>query len=138
MINPLKRASSLCFVLLAMLPASQSLAAEGATLIGYGARQKALAGADIVDSRDAMSMSVNPAGIVGLDAEYQFGLAGIFPDRGYEATGPLVVLAAGYVQSGQPAFPVPNGGSIHPIDAEIGLGLGRLFQRRRQHHLRLQ
>ena len=39
MINPLKRASSLCFVLLAMLPASQSLAAEGATLIGYGARQ---------------------------------------------------------------------------------------------------
>ena len=92
--NPLKRSSSFAsIVMMALLPASQSLAAEGIELVGYGARQKALAGADVADSRDAMSMSINPAGIVGLDSQFQAGLTLLFPDRGYEATGPLVILS---------------------------------------------
>jgi long-chain fatty acid transport protein len=120
--NPLKRASFVYLAAMALLASSQSFAAEGVELVGYGARQKALSGADIADSRDAMAMSVNPAGIVGLDSQFQFDLAGIFADRGYEATGPLVLVAPGWVQSGQPAFPVPNGGAIHPIDAESAWG----------------
>ena len=137
--NPLKRSSSFAsIVMMALLPASQSFAAEGIELIAYGARQKALAGADVADSRDAMAMSINPAGIVGLDSEFQAGLTLLFPDRGYEATGPLVIVAPGYVQSGEPVFPVPNGGFIRRIDAEFGLGHGRLRQWRGQHVLRLQ
>ena len=121
--KPTLRASVAYFALAALLPASPGLAAEGIELIGYGARQKALAGADVADSRDPMSMSVNPAGIVGLDTELQVGMTALLPDRGYEATGPLVVLAPGYVDSGQPIFPVPNGGFVKRIDAESAWGV---------------
>jgi len=121
--NPLKCPSFLYFVLMALLAPSKSFAAEGIELVGYGARQKALSGADIADSRDALAMSINPAGIVGLDPQFQFDFAGIFADRGYEATGPLVLVAPGWVQSGEPAFPVPNGGFIKRIDAESAWGV---------------
>jgi long-chain fatty acid transport protein len=118
----LKRALLASFSVAAAIAATPGLAAEGIELIGYGARQKALAGADVADSKDAMSMAVNPAGIVGLDHQYQFGMTLLLPYRGYEASGPLAVLAPGYVQSGRAVFPVPNGGSIHPIDAESAWG----------------
>ena len=120
--TPPRRPSLVYFVLMALSAPAQSFAAEGIQLIGYGARQTALSAADIADSRDAMSLSLNPAGIVGLDTQFQFDFAGIFADRGYEATGPLVVVAPGRVQSGQPAFPVPNGGALYRIDAESAWG----------------
>ena len=37
--------------------------------------------------------------------------------------GPLVIVAPGYVQSGEPVFPVPNGGFIHRIDDESAWGV---------------
>ncbi|HEY8070795.1 MAG TPA: hydrocarbon degradation protein, partial [Methylocystis sp.] len=60
--------------LAAILAPSLGLAADGIELIGFGARQKAVAGADVADSVDAMSMSINPAGIVGMERQYQFGI----------------------------------------------------------------
>src|SRR5208282_5840681 len=108
--------------LAAILHATPGLAADGIELIGFGARQKAVAGADVADSVDAMSMSINPAGIVGMERQYQFGITALLPDRGYEASGPLVVLAPGDVQSGRPIFPVPNGANVSPIDAESAWG----------------
>ena len=127
--NPLKRSFFVYIAMMALLPASQGLAAEGIELIGYGARQKALAGADIADSRDPMSMAVNPAGILGLGSELQVGVTLLLPDRGYDAFSydpinhPLVVVAPGHVASGQPGFPVPNGGFSRQIDAESAWGL---------------
>ena len=97
-----------------LISASPLLAADGIELIGYGARQKAVAGADVADSVDAMSMSINPAGIVGMDRQYQFGITALLPDRGYSASGPLEVLAPGNVQSGRPIFPVPNSANVSP------------------------
>jgi len=111
-----------CLALMALSAPSQSFAADGIELVGYGARQKALSAADIADSRDALAQSLNPAGIVGIDPEFQFDFAGSFADRGYEATGPLVVVAPGWAQSGQPAFPVANGGALYRIDAESAWG----------------
>ena len=108
--------------LAAILAPTLGLAADGIELIGFGARQKAVAGADVADSVDAMSMSINPAGIVGMDRQYQFGITALLPDRGYEASGPLVVLAPGDVQSGRPIFPVPNSANVSPIDAESAWG----------------
>jgi long-chain fatty acid transport protein len=109
--------------LAAILSATPGRAADGIELIGFGARQKAVAGADVADSVDAMSMSINPAGIVGMDRQYQFGISALLPDRGYEASGPLVVLAPGDVQSGRPIFPVPNSANVSPIDAESAWGM---------------
>jgi len=117
------RRALLASLSLAVLAASdRASAADGIELIGYGARQKALAGADLADSRDAMSLAVNPAGMVGLDRQYQFGISALLPDRGYEASGPLSVLAPGDVRSGRPIFPVPNSASVTPIDAESAWG----------------
>lgn len=96
---------------------SISEAADGYFLIGYGPRQKALGGAGAADQRDAMTLSVNPAGIVGLERQFQLGMTAINADRGYTATGAPRVLAPGAVRSGRPWFPVPNSGYIQPIDA---------------------
>jgi long-chain fatty acid transport protein len=99
-----------------------ALAADGYVLIGYGARQKALAGADVADSKDAMALAVNPAGIVGLERQWQFGMTALLPERGYSAYGQPVVLAPGDVRSGRPIFPVPNDAYVEPIDADSAWG----------------
>jgi long-chain fatty acid transport protein len=99
-----------------------ALAADGYFLIGYGARQKALAGADVADSKDAMALAVNPAGIVGLERQWQFGMTALLPERGYSTYGQPVVLAPGDVRSGRPIFPVPNDAYVEPIDADSAWG----------------
>lgn len=100
--------------LIAGVPAAQ--AADGYFLIGYGPRQKALAGAGAADQRDAMALSVNPAGIVGLERQFGLGMTVINAGRGYDTQGPVRVIAPGPVESGRAWFPVPNGGYVEPID----------------------
>ncbi|MEF3366122.1 outer membrane protein transport protein [Methylocystis sp. 9N] len=102
---------------LGLLAPGSSFGADGYFLIGYGPRQKALAGAGAADQRDAMALSVNPAGIVGLERQFQLGLTAINGDRGYRTTGFPRVLAPGEVRSGRPWFAVPNSGYVQPIDA---------------------
>ncbi|WP_292528042.1 OmpP1/FadL family transporter [Methylocystis sp.] len=102
---------------------SLSFGADGYFLTGYGPRQRALGGAGVADSRDPMAMSINPAGIVGLDRTFQVGLAASLPERGYSTTGLPAVLAPGDVRSGRPIFPVPNGAYVQPIDAESAWGV---------------
>ncbi|MBI5311908.1 MAG: outer membrane protein transport protein [Methylocystis sp.] len=108
---------------IAALAPSLSFGADGYFLTGYGPRQRALGGAGVADSRDAMAMSINPAGIVGLERMFQVGLGVSLPERGYSTVGQPVVLAPGDVRSGRPIFPVPNGAYVHPIDAESAWGL---------------
>lgn len=96
--------------------ASAASAADGYFMIGYGPRQKALAGAGTADQRDAMALSTNPAGIVGLERQFQLGMTVINGNRGYYTKGFPVIVAPGYIQSGRPWFPLPNGGYIEPID----------------------
>ncbi|MGD9543170.1 MAG: OmpP1/FadL family transporter [Methylocystis sp.] len=100
----------------AALTPSLSFGADGFFLIGYGPRQKALAGAGAADQRDAMALSVNPASFIGLERQFQIGLTAINADRGYSTSGTPRLLTPGYVRSGRPWFPVPNSGYIQPID----------------------
>ncbi|MGJ0397119.1 MAG: OmpP1/FadL family transporter [Methylocystis sp.] len=108
---------------IASLAPSLSYGADGYFLTGYGPRQRALGGAGVADSRDPMAMSINPAGIVGLDREFQIGLAASLPERGYSTLGQPAVLAPGDVRSGRPIFPVPNAAYVKPIDAESAWGI---------------
>ena len=105
------------------LSAGTAHAADGYFLIGYGARQKALAGAGVADSRDAMALSVNPAGIAGLERQFQTAMTAIIAERGYVTTGRPRVVAAGDVRSGRPLFPVPNSGYAQHIDETSSWGL---------------
>ena len=58
-------------------------ATEGYFLGGYGVIQSGLSGAGVANSEDAMSISLNPAGIAGLDRQVNLGAALFLPDRGY-------------------------------------------------------
>jgi len=116
--NFVSRTFLFTFSAIAALAPSFSLAADGFFATGYGPRQRALAGASVADGRDGMAASVNPATIVGLDRQFAFGLAGNLAYRGYWTEGLPRLIAAGDVHSGRPWTPIPNSGSIRPIDAD--------------------
>jgi long-chain fatty acid transport protein len=99
-----------------------ALAADGYFLNGYGPRQKALGGAGVADSRDAMSLSINPAGLVDVPRELQLGATALIVDRGYSTSGQPLVVAPGDVRSGRPVFPIPYNAYSSPIDANSAWG----------------
>ncbi|WP_457796756.1 OmpP1/FadL family transporter [Methylocystis sp. S23] len=112
----LTRRFALAVSALLLADAAPAIAADGYFMIGYGPRQKALAGAGVADQRDSMAISMNPAGIVGLERQFQQGITIINGERGYYTGGAPAVVAPGYVESGRPWFPVPNAGYVQPID----------------------
>jgi long-chain fatty acid transport protein len=120
--NSIRRALTLTLAASVLAAATPALSADGVFLIGYGARQKALGGAGAADTRDAMGMSINPAGIVGLERQFQAGMTAIVAERGYRTDGTPLVVAPGDIRSERPLFPVPNSGYVHPIDAESAFG----------------
>jgi long-chain fatty acid transport protein len=97
-------------------------ATEGYFQYGYGARQGGLAGAGVADSRDAMALSLNPAGLVDVGRQWQFGASLFMPYRDYTATGTLNI-APGKFDSKQNDFVVPNIAYSSPIDADSAWGL---------------
>lgn len=115
--KPFTRLSALAATALLAASPSSVFAADGYFMNGFGPRQKALAGAGVADQRDAMSLSANPAGIVGLERQLQLGMTVINGERGYYTKGLPQVVAPGHVESGRPWFPVPNAGYVQPIDA---------------------
>jgi long-chain fatty acid transport protein len=97
-------------------------ATEGYFQYGYGARQGALAGAGVADSRDAMSLSLNPAGLVDVGRQFQAGAALFAPFRSYDATGTAFV-APGSHDSDSNYFVVPNLAYSSPIDMNSAWGI---------------
>lgn len=96
-------------------------ATEGYFQLGFGPRQNALGGAGAADSRDAMAMALNPAGIAGMHDQFQLGAAAFMPYRGYDATGTGFV-APGSVDSESSFFLVPNIAYTYQLDSDSTLG----------------
>ena len=84
---------------IALSPAS---ATEGYFQNGYGARQKALAGAGAADSRDVTAAALNPAGLVHVGTEASIAASLFSPRREIESP------AFGTVESSSNYFIVPN------------------------------
>lgn len=103
------------------LAGSGAQATEGYFQYGYGARQAALGGAGVADSRDAMSLSLNPAGLVDAGRQLQIGGALFAPFRSYGATGTALV-APGSFDSKSNYFVVPNIAYSSPIDLDSAWG----------------
>ncbi len=97
-------------------------ATEGYFLGGYGATQASLSGAGVANPTDAMSMTLNPAGLVDIDQQFQFGLSLFAPWRGYDASGTAFV-APGDHGSNIPLFVIPNIAYSQPIDATSAWGV---------------
>lgn len=110
-------------LVLGQITAGAAVAADGYFMIGYGPRSKALGGAGTADQRDAMAIAANPAGIVGLERQFQLGMTVVNGERGYYTSGVPLVVTPGYVESGRPWFPIPNGGYVQPIDADSAWSL---------------
>jgi len=85
-------------------------ATEGYFQYGYGARQKALAGAGVADSRDATAAALNPAGLVHAPAELAISGTLFSPLRGYTGSGAqgFSPTPNGVHDSDSNYFPVPN------------------------------
>jgi long-chain fatty acid transport protein len=114
-------AAGIGFLALASFTAGEAQATEGYFQYGYGARQGALAGAGVADSRDAMSLSLNPAGLVDVGRQFQIGASLFMPYRDYTATG-TALIAPGSFDSKTNYFVVPNIAYSSPIDADSAWG----------------
>lgn len=98
---------------------SAAYATEGMFGNGNGARQKALAGAGVADSRDATAQSLNPAGLVHVNNQLTISASLFSPHRKYSAGGGSTLNAAlgninsaftptGSFDSDQNMFIIPN------------------------------
>lgn len=99
--------------MMACLAGSSAYATEGYFQLGYGARQKALAGAGAADSRDATAASQNPAGLVHVPDQVDMSVTLFSPHRevtgGSEpGAGPVSMLPQETVESDRNLFLVPN------------------------------
>lgn len=101
---------------------SAAFATEGYFSAGFGAVQQGLAGTGVANTSDAMSLSLNPAGLVNAGHQIQGGLSFFMPYRGYNATGTAFV-APGDIKSGENFFVVPNIAYARPIDANSSWGI---------------
>ena len=115
-------AAGIGFLALASFAAGEAQATEGYFQYGWGARQGALGGAGVADSRDAMSLALNPAGLVDVGRQFQIGASLFMPYRSYTATGTLLI-APGSSDSGSNIFAVPNIAYSSPIDADSAWGI---------------
>lgn len=106
-----------------MTTASPVLATEGYMPLGYGTVQRGQGGAGVaVAGQDAMTLSMNPAGIAGMGRSLSFGTELFAPQRGYDASG-TAFIAPGSFDSGRPVFPVPNFGWTKPLANGATLGI---------------
>jgi long-chain fatty acid transport protein len=117
----LKFAGAAAFLALASFAVGQAQATEGYFQYGYGARQGGLAGAGVADSRDAMALSLNPAGLVDVGRQWQFGASIFMPYRSYTASGTTFVLPGNF-DSHDNIFAIPNIAYNNPIDMNSSWG----------------
>ncbi len=102
--------------------AGPAQATEGYLSHGFGARNSALAGAGVADSRDAMAIAVNPAGLVDVDHQFTSATTLFSPNREYTATGTGFV-APGTVDSANTLFAIPNMGYNRPLDENSSIAI---------------
>jgi long-chain fatty acid transport protein len=109
-------------LLFAASTAQRASATEGYFVQGVGARESALGGTGVADSKDALTIANNPAGLVDVGRQLNIDLSIFNPDRQYSASG-TVLVAPGTVDSGRPAFVIPSIGYSQPLSADQSFGV---------------
>ncbi len=101
-------------------------ATEGYFQHGFGAVSKALAGAGVAYSQDAMGQALNPAGLVDVEDQLNIGVSAFSPMRnitgsGTQATNSAVPL--GNFDSDNELFPIPNFGVSYRLNDASSIGI---------------
>lgn len=100
-------------------------ATEGYFQHGYGVVSKALAGAGVAYSQDAMAQALNPAGLVDVDNQLNLGVSSFSPMRNFTASGSQAgafPIPNGNFDSDNEFFPIPNFGVSYRLDADSAVG----------------
>jgi long-chain fatty acid transport protein len=98
-----------------LLSSEVSMATEGYFSVGSGARQKALAGAGVADSKDATAISLNPAGLVDAGNQFSASVSVFSPNRKAERFQE--------VKSDRDIFFIPNMAYSRQLNADTAFGL---------------
>jgi len=97
-------------------------ATEGYFQTGYGTIQKAQAGAGIANPEDAMTLSVNPAGLTSVGNQFNMAFTLFSPRRDVTVTGPGF-LPGGKTTSDSNYFLMPNMAYARQIDSQSAWGV---------------
>ncbi len=103
------------FVVSAGLAGHGAHATEGYFALGHSPVQRSLSGAGVARGSEAMSATVNPAGVADVGREFQLGMELFMPDRGYEGTATGFV-PSGTIESGSSLFFVPSFAYNRPLE----------------------
>lgn len=113
-----------------LLSAEPVVATNGYFAHGYGARNKALAGAGTALVEDAIAAAaINPAGLVNVGERFDFELELFSPHRNYQVHGQgtfaprAFPLEPGKEESESNFFPVGALGWSHQLDSQQAIGL---------------
>jgi len=102
------RGAAGAIVATAVLAAAPASATDGYFANGFGARQKAMAGAGVADGKDATATSLNPAGLVHAPNEYNSAYSFFAPNRYFNGEGGNAFTPTARIDSDNPLFIVPN------------------------------
>lgn len=97
-------------------------ATEGYFQTGYGTIQKAQGGAGVANPEDAMSLSVNPAGLVSVGNQFNMAFTLFAPSRDVTVSTPGL-LPMGKTESRVDHFLMPNMAYSRQIDAQSAWGV---------------
>jgi len=118
-----------CILLSALSLSSFSVnATNGYFAHGYGARSKALAGAGVAFSQDALAGALNPAGLAFVDTRLDVEIELFSPIRKYTVEGgptqtSMFPLNPGTVESESEIFAVPTVGWNYRLDDQQSVGI---------------
>lgn len=93
---------------------SAASATEGYFQTAFGARHSGMAGAGLAYITDSTGLGLNPAGIAGLDRQFNLGLTLFNPRRKTIGYGQPGLTPVGEVKSDKNWFPVPNISYVAP------------------------
>ncbi|WP_210432321.1 OmpP1/FadL family transporter [Iodidimonas gelatinilytica] len=101
-----------------------ALATNGYFQNGYGAKTKALGGAGVAAGQDALTLALNPAGLIKLDNGLDLGFSMFSPQRAVTASGggDFGFPPDGRVESGNELFVIPHFGVSYRLDDKNSVG----------------
>ncbi|MCG6200305.1 OmpP1/FadL family transporter [Psychromonas antarctica] len=100
-------------------------ATNGMISHGYGSIDKALAGSGVAYSQEAMSMALNPAGLVNVKDSVDLNIAVFAPTRGYRSNGeasPAFSIGPQHIESDNSLFPIPSFAIAKKLNEHTTLG----------------
>jgi long-chain fatty acid transport protein len=121
-----RQAASAAVLIFGVAAASAPVqATEGYFQHGFGVVSKALAGAGVAYSQDAMGQSLNPAGLVDVENQLNLGVAAFSPMRNYTGSGaePQSAAPIGTFDSENELFPIPNFGVSYRLNDASSIGI---------------